>query len=91
MSEINICRPHQRSVAEVRDTVEKLAQSMSNQFQVACTWQGDTLQFSRSGIAGEIHVEQDQVRVQASLGLLMSAFKPLVENEINRALDEQLV
>lgn len=90
MSQINICRPHQRSVAEVRDAVERLAQSMSSQFQVACRWQGDTLRFSRSGVDGQIHVESDQVRVQASLGLLMSAFAPLVEREIIRHLDEQL-
>lgn len=90
MSQINICRPHQRTVAEVRDAVEQLAQSMSSQFHVACAWQGDTLQFSRSGVDGQIHIEQDQVRVEARLGLLMSAFTPLVESEITRHLDEKL-
>lgn len=75
---------------EVRGAVERVAQAMSSEFQIDCTWQGDTLHFTRSGVRGRIHIEPDQVHVQASLGLLMSAFKPLVEGEITRHLDEQL-
>jgi putative polyhydroxyalkanoate system protein len=52
-------------------------------------WDGDTLNFNRSGVDGHIHVGDKQIRVTAQLGFLLSALKGTVEQEICRVLAER--
>ncbi len=51
-------------------------------------WRGDTCEFSRSGVNGSIAVPRDTVHVQAQLGMMLSPLKGMVEQEIERKLDE---
>lgn len=90
MARIDIRRTHSRSVPDARAAIDRLAEAISDEFQLQCKWTGDTLQFTRSGVDGCIALADGEVRVTAELGFLMGAFKPLVEREIERHLDEQL-
>lgn len=90
MPNIDIQRQHHLGHEQARRLVEDLAARMQAKLGVSTRWQDNALHFSRSGIDGSIDVAEDSIRVQARLGMLMAAFKPMLEEEIRRRLDEHL-
>ena len=54
-------------------------------------WEGNTLSFERSGVSGQLQVTKDSVTVDAKLGFLLSAFKPRIEEQINKNFDKYFV
>ena len=88
MSKIDICRSHQLPMAEAHAIVDQVAARMQEKFGMQGRWQGDTLQLSRPGVNGSIVVASDTIRVHAELGMLLSPLKGIVEQEIQRKLDE---
>lgn len=89
MPSIDIHRAHGVGLNKAREIVEHTAQRMREKFSAQTEWQGDVLHFKRSGIDGTISVSADAVQVCARLGMMMSAFRPIIETEIRRNLDEQ--
>jgi putative polyhydroxyalkanoic acid system protein len=63
---------------------------LDERFDITSRWQGDRLQFSRSGVDGAIELLPGEVRVTAELGFLLSAMQGMVESEIKRVLSERL-
>ena len=63
--------------------------SWSERFDVEYDWDGDVLNFARSGVDGRIALQPRQLHVTASLGFLLSALKGPIEAEIRRVLDEK--
>jgi putative polyhydroxyalkanoate system protein len=88
MSKIDIHRAHHLPLADARAVIEKVATRIQEKFGTDNQWQGNTLQFARSGIKGAIEVKADEVHVTAELGMLLSAMKGTIEQEIGRKLDE---
>lgn len=88
MPSIDIRRPHQLPIPEARAVVDKVAARMQEKFGMVGQWQGDTLNFSRSGVTGSIAVGHDVIEVKAELGMMLSPLKGMVEQEIRRKLDE---
>jgi hypothetical protein len=50
----------------------------------------DTVQFTRSGVSGELVVGADHFALQARLGFLLGAFSERIEAEIEKELDTLL-
>ncbi len=90
MARIDIRRKHNLPMKEARKAVDKLAKQISEEFSVACSWDGNVLAFSRGGVDGHIALEKNEVHVYAELGFLMGVMKSTIESEINRHLDEQI-
>lgn len=88
MPSIDIRRPHQLPIPEARAVVDKVAARMQEKFGMVGQWQGDTLNFSRSGVTGSIAVGSDVIAVKAELGMMLTPLKGMVEQEIRRKLDE---
>lgn len=90
MARIDIRRKHDLPLKEARKAVDKVAKKMTREFALECSWEGNTLAFTRSGVDGHIALEKGQVHVYADLGLVMGMMKPMIESEINRHLDEEI-
>ncbi|HEX7813792.1 polyhydroxyalkanoic acid system family protein [Dyella sp.] len=88
MPTIDIRKPHQLPLADARAVVDQVADKMREKFGMDGQWQGDTFNFSRSGVTGSIAVEAEAIQVKAELGMMLSPLKGLVEQEIRRKLDE---
>lgn len=88
MSNIDIRRKHGKSLKAAKAAVEKTADAMGKKFAITSEWDGDTLNFSRGGVAGRIDVSKTEVRVQAELGFLFGMMKPMIEEEIQRQFDK---
>ena len=89
MPSIDITRAHSRPLAEAKQLVQRVADHIASKFDVACAWDGNTLNFKRSGVDGQIRVSAKQVHVTAELGFLLMAIRGSVEREIHRYLDEE--
>jgi putative polyhydroxyalkanoate system protein len=46
----------------------------------------DTISFERMGVTGQMKVRADAFELDTKLGMMMSAFKPLIEAEIDKNL-----
>ena len=88
MSTIDIKKPHQLSLADAQKVADDLARDLAEKFSIVYQWEGDVLNFRRTGVDGDITVNEDFVHVKAKLGFLLSYLKPAVEREIDRYLDE---
>ena len=89
MASIDILHPHSKSPKQARKAVEDVAKKLSERFDMEYGWDGDTLNFNRSGVDGHIALEQDQLHVTAKLGFFLAALKGPIESEIRRVLDER--
>jgi putative polyhydroxyalkanoate system protein len=70
-----------------RDAAERVARDLNERFNLAWTWEGDEVVFQRAGLSGRMHVGTNEIRLDVSLGLLLSALKPAIEREIHVQLD----
>ena len=58
-------------------------------FEIDAEWNRNTLEFSRSGVEGEIAVTVDSVSVHADISWLLLPIKSAIEQEISRYLDQE--
>lgn len=89
MSRIDIRHPHSLSKAKARKAIEDVARKLAEKFDMVYGWEGDTLNFSRSGVDGHIALGPDDLHVHAKLGFLTAMFKEPIEAEIKRVLKEK--
>lgn len=89
MSNIDIHHPHSKSPGQARKAVEDVAKKLAERFEMSYEWQGDTLNFNRSGVEGHIALLPQALHVTAHLGFLLSVMKGPIESEIRRVLDEK--
>ena len=89
MAAIDIKRTHSLEIAKAQKKVQKVADHIVEKFDVECEWDGNMLNFSRSGVDGHIKVNPKSIHVFADLGFFLSALKGPIESEIERYLDEE--
>lgn len=85
---IDIRKSHSMKLEDAQQVADDLALDLAEKFSIEYGWDGDTIVFERSGVHGEIDVDEEAVHVKAKLAFLFSYLEPAVEKEINRYLDE---
>lgn len=94
MAEIRIHREHALGLERAREIAWQWAEQVEEKFDMACTVHegedGDTVEFTRSGVKGELTVAADHFELVAQLGFLLGAFKATIEGEIQKELDTLL-
>ena len=94
MAEIRIRREHSLGLAKARKIAWAWAEKVEEKFDMECTvLEGedeDTVEFTRSGVKGELTVTADHFDLHAKLGLLLGAFRATIESEIQKELDALL-
>ncbi len=89
MAGIDITHPHALPKDEARSAVEAVAKKLSERFDLDYGWDGDVLNFNRSGVDGQIALLPESLRVTAKLGFLLSAMQGPIEAEIRRVLQDR--
>lgn len=89
MPSIEIHRRHDKSMKEAKAAVERVADKIAERFDVTCGWNGNTLEFERSGVHGKISLGKGEVLVVANLGFLLMALRGTIEAEIHKYLDRE--
>ncbi len=94
MAEIHIHRDHALGLKRAREIAWAWAEQVEAKFDMECTVlegkTSDTVEFSRSGVKGELIVAAKHFELSAKLGLLLGAFKSSIEGEIQKELDALL-
>jgi putative polyhydroxyalkanoate system protein len=88
MADISLQRKHKLGLKKAKDAAQKVADELAEAFDMESAWEGNTLTFERSGVNGKLVVAKDSVVVDAKLGFLLSAFKPKIEEQINKNFDK---
>ena len=94
MADITIHRDHTLGLAKARKVALQWAQEVEKNFDMECTIlegeTSDTVEFTRSGVKGELVVAADHFQLEARLGFLLGAFSKTIEGEIEKNLDALL-
>jgi putative polyhydroxyalkanoate system protein len=94
MPDIHIHRDHALGLATARKVALQWAEDAEKQFDMECTIlegeTSDTVEFTRSGVKGELIVAPDHFQLDAKLGFLLGAFSKTIEAEIEKNLDALL-
>ncbi|MEN8165984.1 MAG: polyhydroxyalkanoic acid system family protein [Pseudomonadota bacterium] len=90
MANINIKRQHSLGRTTARDRVQEIANSLQDKLKAKWSWDGDSLNFQRSGASGSVIVGDDFVEFKVKLGLLLSPMKGTIEDAIQQQLDRSL-
>jgi putative polyhydroxyalkanoate system protein len=94
VADINIHRKHTLGLAKARKVAWQWAEQVEQEFGMDCTViegpSSDTVQFTRSGVNGQLIVAADHFDLKAKLGFLLGAFARTIESEILKNLDQLL-
>ncbi len=75
----------------MRTLIRQLAAKLEEKYQLKAHWlNDDEVEVQRTGVKGRISLVPSEVRVEIKLGLMMRAFKSILETEISRAMAEKL-
>lgn len=88
MSVIDVHRPHALDREHAREVAETLAKDLSQQFDMNYRWDGDVMEFKRSGVKGHLNISPSDLHVHLELGMLLRPFKSRIEQEIHSQLDQ---
>ena len=89
MPSIDIHHDHSKTPKQARKAIEDVARKLAEKFDMDYGWDGDILNFSRSGVDGAIELAAQELHVHAKLGFLTAMFKDPIESEIRRVLKEK--
>ena len=90
MAQISIRKKHCLGRQGARRTADKLASSLAEEYRANCSWQGDELLFSSTGVSGKLQVTEQEVAIDVNLGLMLRPLKAKIESGIVARLDEIL-
>ena len=94
MADINIHRAHSLGLAKARKIAWQWAEQVEKDFDMECTViegeSSDTVEFTRTGVSGQLIVAADHFDLNAKLGFLLGAFAKTIEGEIKKNLDALL-
>ncbi|HQO28598.1 MAG TPA: polyhydroxyalkanoic acid system family protein [Accumulibacter sp.] len=88
MSEINIRRPHGKTRRAARAAAEHMVVELAEEYELQYHWEGDQAHFRRTGVAGELSIDDREVQVSIRLGFLLLALKPTIEKGVHKFIDE---
>ena len=88
MARISIGKRHHLSHKKAKSVAERLANDLEERFNLAWNWEGDHVHFERPGLSGSMHVGKSDIRLEVTLGFLLTPLKPAIEREIHAQLDK---
>jgi putative polyhydroxyalkanoate system protein len=90
MSDIKFQQSHDLGMDKARDLAVKWIEDASKKMGLSCKHvqgdQQDTITFERMGVNGTMLVSGTSFDLNVKLGMMMAAFKPMIEAEISKNL-----
>ncbi len=82
MAEIHYSIAHQLSHEEAKKAAQEVADNLASEFSLQCKWNGDVLNFERSGVKGNLTVQESSASISISLGFMLSAFSGTIKQQV---------
>jgi len=90
MPDIAFVRRHSLPLAKARALVQAAADALIAEHGLKSEWRGNTLYFQRWGVHGQINVSDAEVRLDATLGLLLKPLRATFISHIERELSKHI-
>lgn len=90
MSHIQIKRHHNMDEEHLRSMTEELGQKLKAKFGGEYHLEGNIVHYTYHSADAKVSFDETKVVVDVKLGLLMMAFKGMIESEVNNYLDEHI-
>lgn len=90
MAAFRLTKPYTMPKEAVREAAQGLATSLERQHGVRSRWEGDTVRIKGAGVDGQMSFHDGLIDVSVRLGLLASMFEPVLKEEMQRYLDENV-
>ena len=91
MASIRISHSFTMPAAALKAQLDRLVLDMASKYRLDCRWTADhCLTFKRSGASGEIVISDNQLVLTMTLGLVLSAFKATIEQDIRKFMNEHI-
>jgi len=90
MASIQVSYPHPLTMAEAREAVNAFSAKLEKKLDVKSSWQGDILMLERQGVKGSMVLTEGMVKVELTLGMMLTPMKGQIEAEINKQLARSL-
>lgn len=90
MPDIALKRVHALGLKGAKTAADKMAEKLGEKFDLAGTWKGNVMSFSRPGVNGTLAISESDMTLEVSLGFLLKAMKGPIENAVNEQLDKVL-
>jgi putative polyhydroxyalkanoate system protein len=90
MSDIKMIKYHSLPMPQARALVQKAADDLADEYDLVSHWAGNSLQFRRSGVQGEMNVTASEIHLEVTLGFLLKAFKAKFVEHIEHNFDTLL-
>jgi putative polyhydroxyalkanoate system protein len=87
MADIDIKRAHNLGLKAARAAADKMVEHLGKRFGLQGEWQGNTLAFHRPGVTGSLAIDERDLRLTVSLGLLLKMMRPSIEGAVHEELD----
>lgn len=79
MPNVHIVQEHTLTHKKAREAAEKVAMKLAEEFELEYEWEGDVLNFERSGVSGSLTLTRHKAEMLIKLGFLFGAFAPMIE------------
>lgn len=89
MPNIRLRRRHRLAHDEAVAAVNRIARELASEYGVSIRWQGNALSFQRPSLSGRIVVHEDDIEIEASLGMALMFFRQDIEREIDRLIEAE--
>ena len=90
MSDIEVVKSHSLPIAKAKTLAQKEVDALAGEYDLSSEWRGNTLHFHCSGLDGQMHVTDSEIRLHVTLGLLRRPFKGRLLDHIERTFDRLL-
>jgi putative polyhydroxyalkanoate system protein len=84
MADISITQQHKLSHKKARAAAQKVADKLAEEYGVDAEWEGDVLNFQRSGVSGTLALGEHVAQVDITLGFLFKAFSATIEEQVQK-------
>lgn len=89
MSDIDIHAYHTMDHEHARRAADELSRDLAQKFDIRYQWDGDVIHFQRQGVQGRIEVAEQEILIQARLGLMLALLRGPIESEVRRYLTDE--
>lgn len=90
MTSIQVRKRHDLGEERARNLVEQLAKELKRKLGGEYRWEGETLEFKRTGASGHIRVDEQEVEILLELGMLLRPMRGSIEEAVHRYLHKAL-
>ncbi|QJR15175.1 polyhydroxyalkanoic acid system family protein [Usitatibacter palustris] len=87
MADIDVRRAHDLGLKAARAAADKMIEHLAKKFDLKGAWNGNTLNFARSGVTGSLEVGDKDLHLSITLGFLLKAMRGSIERAVHGELD----